>query len=25
LVFAEKRRPCNVAWQKDKRVGVSFK
>ncbi len=25
LVFAEKRRPCNVAWQKDKRIGVSFK
>jgi PilZ domain len=25
LVFAEKRRPCTVAWQVEKRVGVAFK
>jgi hypothetical protein len=25
LVFAERRRACSVAWQKEKRIGVSFK
>jgi hypothetical protein len=25
LVFSERKRPCTVAWQKEKRIGVSFK
>jgi hypothetical protein len=25
LVFAERRRACTVAWQKEKRIGVTFK